>query len=79
MTEAGTRLVTDKITASVEEQMSVLMRGVEYGDANIQRTMEEDLRELLSTGRPLRVYAGFDPTFTGIERMIWNEVHDEAS
>ena len=55
-----------KITASVEEQMSVLMRGVEYGDANIQRTMEEDLRELLSTGRPLRVYCGFDPTFTGL-------------
>lgn len=50
------------ITASVEEQMAVLMRGVEYGDANIQRTMEEDLRERLSTGRPLRVYAGFDPT-----------------
>jgi tyrosyl-tRNA synthetase len=48
--------------ASIEEQMSVLMRGVEYGDANIQRTMEEDLRERLSTGRPLRVYAGFDPT-----------------
>ena len=65
MTE-GARLVTEKITASVEEQMSVLMRGVEYGDANIQRTMEEDLRELLSTGRPLRVYAGFDPTFTGL-------------
>lgn len=58
--------MTDKITASVEEQMSVLMRGVEYGDANIQRTMEEDLRELLSTGRPLRVYCGFDPTFTGL-------------
>ena len=55
-----------EITASVEEQMSVLMRGVEYGDANIQRTMEADLRELLATGRPLRVYAGFDPTFTGL-------------
>jgi tyrosyl-tRNA synthetase len=55
-----------KIEASIEEQMSVLMRGVEYGDANIQRTMEEDLRELLSTGRPLRVYCGFDPTFTGL-------------
>lgn len=55
-----------KITASVEEQMSVLMRGVEYGDANIQRTMEEDLRDLLSTRRPLRVYCGFDPTFTGL-------------
>ena len=54
------------MAASVDEQMSVLMRGVEYGDANIQRTMEEDLRERLSSGRPLRVYCGFDPTFTGL-------------
>jgi tyrosyl-tRNA synthetase len=46
--------------------MQVLMRGVEYGDANIRRTMEEDLRERLSLGRPLRVYAGFDPTFTDL-------------
>jgi tyrosyl-tRNA synthetase len=28
--------------------------------------MEEDLRELLSQKRPLRVYCGFDPTFTGL-------------
>jgi tyrosyl-tRNA synthetase len=52
--------------ASVDEQMAVLMRGVEYGDANIQRTMEEDLRDRLKLGRPLRVYCGFDPTFTGL-------------
>jgi tyrosyl-tRNA synthetase len=52
--------------ASVEEQMAVLMRGVEYGDANIQRTMEEELRTRLSEGKPLRVYAGFDPTFTDL-------------
>ena len=52
--------------ASIDEQMTVLMRGVEYGDANIQRTMEEDLRERLKLGRPLRVYCGFDPTFTGL-------------
>jgi tyrosyl-tRNA synthetase len=52
--------------ASVEEQMAVLMRGVEYGDPHIQRTMEEDLRERLKLGRPLRVYCGFDPTFTGL-------------
>src|SRR5688572_10098843 len=50
--------------ASVEEQLGTLMRGVEYGDANIQRTMEEELRARLAEGRPLRVYAGFDPTFT---------------
>ena len=48
--------------ASVEEQMSVLMRGVEYGDPHIQTTMEEELRARLAEGRPLRVYAGFDPT-----------------
>jgi tyrosyl-tRNA synthetase len=52
--------------ATVDEQMAVLMRGVEYGDPNIQRTMEEDLRERLKLGRPLRVYCGFDPTFTGL-------------
>jgi tyrosyl-tRNA synthetase len=28
--------------------------------------MEEDLRERLKPGRPLRVYCGFDPTFTGL-------------
>ncbi len=48
--------------ASVEEQLSVLLRGVEYGDAHIERTMREELRERLAEGRPLRVYCGFDPT-----------------
>jgi tyrosyl-tRNA synthetase len=52
--------------ASIDEQMAVLMRGVDYGDPHIQRTMEEDLRERLKLGRPLRVYCGFDPTFTGL-------------
>jgi tyrosyl-tRNA synthetase len=47
---------------SVEEQMQVLMRGVEYGDPHIQATMEAELRERLAEGRSLRVYAGFDPT-----------------
>ncbi|HEY7465937.1 MAG TPA: tyrosine--tRNA ligase [Dehalococcoidia bacterium] len=54
------------MSASVDEQMAVLMRGVEYGDPHIQRTMEQDLRERLKLGRPLRVYCGFDPTFTGL-------------
>ena len=52
--------------ASVEEQMSVLMRGVEYGDPHIQTTMEEELRARLAEGRPLRVYCGFDPTSTDL-------------
>src|SRR3954469_3043067 len=46
----------------VEEQLSVLMRGVEYGDKATQAAMEAELRERLATGKPLRVYAGFDPT-----------------
>jgi tyrosyl-tRNA synthetase len=52
--------------ASVDEQMRVLMRGVEYGDPNIHSTMEEELRARLTEGRPLRVYAGFDPTSTDL-------------
>jgi tyrosyl-tRNA synthetase len=51
---------------SVDEQMRILMRGVEYGDPHIHRTMEEDLRQRLSEGRPLRVYCGFDPTSTDL-------------
>src|SRR5687767_2365545 len=54
------------VNAAVEEQMRVLMRGVTYGDANIQRTMEEELRVRLAEGRPLRVYCGFDPTSTDL-------------
>ncbi|HEY7268688.1 MAG TPA: hypothetical protein VH951_02560, partial [Dehalococcoidia bacterium] len=59
MTFADTRL-------SIDEQLRLLMRGVEYGDPNIHRTMEEDLRQRLSEGRPLRVYCGFDPTSTDL-------------
>ena len=54
------------VKASVEEQLSVLLRGVEYGDPNIEATMRAELAECLAQGRPLRVYAGFDPTFTGL-------------
>src|SRR3954469_13404234 len=46
--------------------MVVLMRGVEYGDANIRQTMESELRERLAERRPLHVYAGFDPTSTDL-------------
>lgn len=48
--------------APVEEQMRVLMRGVEYGDEQVRRTMEQELRERLQEDRPLRVYCGYDPT-----------------
>ena len=46
----------------VDEQMPILMQGVEYGDPTMQETMETALRERLAEGRPLRVYCGYDPT-----------------
>lgn len=47
---------------SVDEQMHILMRGTEFGDEHLRRVMEEELRERLNEGRPLRVYLGVDPT-----------------
>ena len=46
----------------VDEQMRLLMRGVEYGDEQIRAAMEQELRERLAEGRPLRVYLGVDPS-----------------
>ncbi|MEM9695853.1 MAG: tyrosine--tRNA ligase [Myxococcota bacterium] len=44
------------VPASVEEQLAVLCRGV------VDLYVKEELAERLSTGKPLRVKAGFDPT-----------------
>ncbi|RME57603.1 MAG: tyrosine--tRNA ligase, partial [Caldilineae bacterium] len=50
----------------VEEQMRILMRGVDFGDDQTRINMEKELRARLersqAEGRPLRVYCGFDPT-----------------
>jgi len=50
----------------VDEQLAVLMRGVEFGDETTRVNMEAELRSRLEEsareGRPLRVYCGFDPT-----------------
>jgi tyrosyl-tRNA synthetase len=46
----------------IDEQMAILMRGVEFGDDQILETMARELRERLAEGKPLRVYCGFDPT-----------------
>lgn len=48
--------------APVDEQMRVFMAGTEFGDDATRRVMERDLRARLEEDRPLRVYAGFDPT-----------------
>ena len=50
---------------TTDEQVAILMSGAEYGDPQTKETMTRELRERLieaeKAGRPLRVYAGFDP------------------
>jgi tyrosyl-tRNA synthetase len=50
----------------IEEQVALLMQGSEYGDAQLQKAMADELRARLALaqreGRPLRVYCGYDPT-----------------
>lgn len=50
----------------VEDQITLLMQGTEYGDEALKLAMTEELRQRLieakEEGRPLRVYCGYDPT-----------------
>jgi tyrosyl-tRNA synthetase len=46
----------------VEEQLAILMQGAEFGDDQIYKVMEAELRERLTEDRPLRIYCGYDPT-----------------
>jgi tyrosyl-tRNA synthetase len=46
----------------VDEQLAILMQGAEFGDEETHRVMQQELRERLEEGRPLRVYCGYDPT-----------------
>ena len=52
--------------APVDDQLAVLMNGVDYGDDLLRRQMERELRGLLMLDRPLRVYLGVDPTATSL-------------
>jgi len=51
---------------TIEQQLDILMRGVEYGDPQTYINMRQELKERLElsakTGKPLRVYCGYDPT-----------------
>ena len=47
--------------SSLDEQVTLLMQGTEYGDEQLQAAMAAELRERLKEGRPLRVYCGYDP------------------
>ncbi|MEA3309529.1 MAG: tyrosine--tRNA ligase [Chloroflexota bacterium] len=51
---------------TIDEQLDILMRGVEYGDPQTYEYMRAELKtrlqESAETGKPLRVYCGYDPT-----------------
>ena len=50
---------------TIDEQVTLLMQGTEYGDENLSKAMASELRERLTEAekenRPLKVYCGFDP------------------
>lgn len=50
---------------TIDEQVDILMSGAEYGDPQTKINMTKELCERLTeaekTGRPLRVYCGYDP------------------
>ena len=50
---------------NIDDQVSLLMQGTEYGDEKLKQAMADELRERLilaqDENRPLRVYCGFDP------------------
>lgn len=50
---------------SIDQQVSLLMQGTEYGDETLKQAMATELRMRLEEAeakkRPLRVYCGFDP------------------
>ncbi|MDF1500667.1 MAG: tyrosine--tRNA ligase [Anaerolineales bacterium] len=54
------------IEQSIDQQVALLMQGIEMGDEKLKEAMGKELRERLedsqNTGVPLRVYCGYDPT-----------------
>ena len=55
---------------NIDEQVEFLMQGADFGDRAIAENMAAELRERLveseKTGKPLRVYCGYDPTSTDL-------------
>lgn len=51
---------------SIDEQVAILMRGADFGDAQTYANMEKELRARLiesqQSGQPLKVYLGVDPS-----------------
>src|SRR3970040_785224 len=50
---------------TIDEKVALLMQGTDYGDETIAAAMARELGERLleseKSGRPLRVYCGYDP------------------
>lgn len=50
----------------VDQQLRILMRGIDFGDAgtfaSMERELAQRLQESCSSGRPLRIYCGYDPS-----------------
>lgn len=55
---------------NIEEQVTLLMQGTEYGDDELAAFMTHELRQRLiqaeKHGKPLQVYCGYDPTSTDL-------------
>ncbi|MGD2162699.1 MAG: tyrosine--tRNA ligase [Anaerolineales bacterium] len=54
------------IEKNIDQQLALLMQGIEMGDETLKEAMAKELRERLidsqESGVPLRVYCGYDPT-----------------
>lgn len=55
----------DPNTLSIDEQVALLMQGTDFGDDNLAKNMARELRARLesskTTGKPLKIYCGYDP------------------
>ena len=51
---------------TIDEQVTYLMQGADYGDEQVKKAMAEELKDRLieaqKENRPLRIYCGYDPT-----------------
>jgi len=58
------------VDVNIDEQVTYLMQGTEYGDENLKETMSSELKQRLieaqQQGRSLRVYCGYDPRTTDL-------------
>lgn len=52
----------ERAGASAEEQVEDLFLGSDFGDEELSAKMRRELLDRISRGRPLRVYAGYDPS-----------------